>query len=405
MKNEHLDEKQLNNYSQGELPPREFLRMQTHLETCPKCQRRLDEMFPNIAQAEADLLLMDLSKENKDEFHLNYEEYLKPFIYGTINSVDKEIVESHVEVCAVCREDLRDLLNFHQELEREKEIQQLIKTGWWANLTSWFSQPNPKMVWLALAIILIFAGVGLIWSFLRKPAVEIAQEPDNPINIQNSANENVNLNLNLNQKTNTPTPDSDKTNNNQNKVASSKEPELANLVLPKFLNHLQPKENEPVRGDNALPAQKIPVISPTSQVIRDSSPVLNWQKIPNIESYEVTIFDEKDNRIAKVENIKGSSWRVPPLTKGKMYQWQVFGKIVSKDNKTTHFIGQGKFYIVSKRDENRIAQAKTGLEHGKALAEAGLLREATETIRQYLRQNPNSETAKRFLRQIEQFQK
>jgi hypothetical protein len=175
--------------------------------------------------------------------------------------------------------------------------------------------------------------------------------------------------------------------------------------LPKFLNHLQPKENEPVRGDNALPAQKIPVISPTSQVIRDSSPVLNWQKIPNIESYEVTIFDEKDNRIAKVENIKGSSWRVPPLTKGKMYQWQVFGKIVSKDNKTTHFIGQGKFYIVSKRDENRIAQAKTGLEHGKALAEAGLLREATETIRQYLRQNPNSETAKRFLRQIEQFQK
>jgi hypothetical protein len=203
MKNKHLDEKQLNNYGQGELPPREFLRMQTHLETCQECQRRLDEMFPNIAQAEEVLLIEGLHEVKTDEFHLNYEDYLKPFIYGTINLVDKEIVESHVEVCAVCREDLRDLLNFHQELEREKEIQQLIKITWRTSLTSWFSHLNPKALWLVATSIIFIVSVGLIWFFVSRPTKEVVQNQANTNNlstnqdVQTTPTENINQTVNL----------------------------------------------------------------------------------------------------------------------------------------------------------------------------------------------------------------
>ena len=130
MKSEHINKNEIKQYGESKLSPREFLRVQTHLETCEDCQRRLDEMFPNIAETEEALLIEDLREDKANDFHLNYEEHLKPFIYETIEAIDKEIVESHVEVCAECREDLRDLLNFHQELEREKEIRELSKAGW-----------------------------------------------------------------------------------------------------------------------------------------------------------------------------------------------------------------------------------------------------------------------------------
>lgn len=407
MNDEHINEKDFRKYGESELPPREFLRVQTHLEICEDCRRRLDEMFPNIAETEEALLINDLREEKADDFHLNYEEHLKPFIYETIDAVDKEIVESHVEVCAVCRGDLRDLLNFHQELEREKQIRELSKASWWTHFADWFSEPNRKAVWLAFAAILIFVGAGAAWLFLSKSSDEVVQNPTNIGKIENNqtapnTNENQAV-IETNQ--NSAVPKANSTAENQNAVESPKAIELANLVLPKFLDDLQVNEVGTLRGSDDSPSQKIAVISPNGKVIRDSSPVLTWQNVSNIQTYEVTVFDANDNRLAKNDAVGGNSWRVSNLPKGKIYKWQVSAKSVSADDKTTDFLGQGKFYIVSERDENRIKQAKDSLEKGKAFAEAGLLREAAKEFRKYLANNPNSEVAKKFLRQVEQAQR
>ncbi len=407
MNDEHINENEFKKYSERGLLPSEFLRFQTHLETCEKCQRRLDEMFPSITQREEVLLIDDLREVKADEFHLNYEEHLKPFVYETIDAIDKEIVESHVEICQACREDLRDLLNFHQELGREKEILELSKANWWTHLTAWFSYPNHKALWLTLASIMFIGSIGLIWFFVTQPTKEIVQNQANtnnlPINqdVQTTPIENINQTVNnLNQNSATPKSNSANTKN-QNAAAPKEEPEMAKLVLPKFLNNLRLNENDKVRGESDVPSQKIVVISPTGKVIRDSAPLLSWQNLPNIQSYEVTVFDENDNRLAKIEAIKGNSWRVSNLPKGKIYQWQVLGKSVATNGKTTNFIGQGKFYIVSERDENRINQAKDSLERGKALAEAGLLTEAKIEFDKYLRQNPDSKIAKMWRNQVE----
>ncbi len=404
---EHLNENELKQYGESNLSPREFLRLQAHLETCEGCQRRLAEMFPNIAEREEVLLIEDLQADVKYDFHLNYDEHLKPFIYENISVIDKEIVESHVEVCAVCREDLRDLLNFHRELEQEREIRELSKSHWWTQIANWFSAPNRKILWLACATILLCVGAGLAWLFLSKPTDEIAKKPSNAAVIENDQTvSNININqmpIPINQ--NTVTSKADSNSENQNAIETPKEPEVANLVLPKFLNDLRINENETLRGNNDSPTQKITVISPNATIIRDSSPILIWQNVPNIENYEITVFDENDNRIAKFENVKGNSQRISNLLKGKIYQWQVSAKSVLENGKQTDFIGQGKFYIISQADENKINQAKNSLEKGKAFAEAGLLAEAASQFRQYLKQNPNSENAKKFLRQIEQAQR
>lgn len=405
--NKHLGENELKNYGESELSPREFLRVQTHFEICEDCRRRLDEMFPNIAEREESFLIEDLRDELADDFHLNYDEYLKPFIYETISAVDKEIVESHVEVCAVCREDLRDLLSFHRELAQEKEIRELSKANWWTNLTDWISAPNHKAIWLAFASIILIIGAGLIWFFVSRSSNEVVQNPANSGNFQtNQIAPNTNSNetvIEANQNANLPKTNSNTAN--QNTDLPQKEVEMASLVFPKALNNLRFNESETLRGNDDGETQKISAISPNGKVIRSSSPVLAWQNVPNLQTFEVTIFDNDFNRVAKSDAVSGNSWRVPSLAKGKIYQWQVTGKAVSADGKTTNYLGQGKFYIVSERDENRINQAKNALEKGRAFAEAGLLTEAAGEFRKYLKENPNSENAKKFLRQIEQAQR
>ncbi len=408
MNDEHINEKDFKRYGESELSPREFLRVQTHLENCEDCRRRSDEMFPNIAETEEALLIEDLREDKANDFHLNYEEHLKPFVYETIDAIDKEIVESHIEVCAECREDLRDLLNFHQELEREKEIRELLKASWWTNLTDWFSQPNRKAIWLALATIIFIVGAGLVWLLMPKSPNEIVQNPSNTSDLQtNQTTPNSNESqavVEANQIVVAPKNNSANAEN-KNVIVPAKEPELANLVLPKFLKDLKIEKVGTLLGSDDSPPQKIVVISPNGTVIRDSSPVLTWQNVPNIQTFEVAVFDENDNRLAKNDGVSGNSWRVPNLPKGKIYQWQVSAKSVSADGKTTNFIGQGKFYIVSQADESRINQAIDALEKGKAFAEVGLLRDAAAEFRKYLKENPNSENAKKFLRQVEQAQR
>lgn len=402
--NEHLIENELKGYGESNLPPREFLRVQAHLEICEDCQRRLDEMFPNIVGREEMLFLQDLSEETTQEFHLNYDEHLKPYIYETINAVDREIVESHVGICMMCREDLRDILQFHDELEREKEIRELSKSGFWTQVSDWFAAPNRKAVWLALTAILITFSVSLIWFFMPRSTVEVVQDQTNSNTLLITENvENLPLENKLPHNQNTELQKKNQTNSvNQNSDLPEKEIEMASLILPNVLNDLRINESATLRGNEDLPTQKIKVISPNGNVIRNSSPVLSWTSAANVENYEVSIFDNDFNRISKIEDIKVSSWRVSNLKKGKIYQWQVSAKTVLADGKTQNFLGQGKFYIVSQQDENKINQAKNALERGKAFAEAGLLSEAANEFRKYLKENPNSENAKKFLRQINQ---
>lgn len=367
-------------------------------------------MFPNIAETEEVLFLQDLQVDTAaDNFHLNYEEHLKPYIYETISEFDREIVESHVEICAECRGDLRDLLQFHEELEREKQIRKLSKPSWWQNLTEWFSVPNRKAVWLAFASVLVFISAGLIWFFIPRPANEIAENtsnlgnlPTNQAIIENQAvNEENRYSVLPNNREN-------KNINRENKTASpeptEKEAEIANLVLPKFLDDLRTNQNETLRGNGGLPVQKIAFVAPNGMVIRENSPVLTWENNPNVQSFEVSVFDEFDNRLTKAENLTGNKWRVPNLAKGKLYKWQVTGKSISENGQELKYLGQGKFYIISQAAENRINAARNALERGRAFAEAGLLTEAAKEFRKYLKENPNSENAKKFLRQIEQAQ-
>ncbi len=405
---EHIVKKHLEKYGKRELSSAERVKVILHLSKCEVCLREFQEMFPNITNPNREIILPSSEAATDEPFHLNFEEHFQPFVDNEISEIDREIVESHVKVCSFCAASLRDLQEFRQKLELQTIVAGQNQTGFWQKIAAFFDQ-NYKSLALAFGLVLTI-GLGIMfWLKFPKGEETIAQNSpipfEPPIKSENS-NGADNVNQQITVETNKNSNKSENTNQQpKNAVESPKEVELANLVLPKFLNDLRIEETGTVRGSNDLPTQKIAVISPNGSVIRGSSPVLRWQNVPNIQSFEVSVFDNDFNPVAKIDSVSGNSWRVANLPKGKIYQWQVSAKSVAADGKATNFIGQSKFYIVSERDENRIKQAKDGLEKGKAFAEAGLLREAAGEFRRYLTENPNSETARKFLRQVEQGQR
>jgi hypothetical protein len=404
---EHLEKNLLQKYGNRQLNPAELISVVTHLESCEQCYKEFSEIFPQIDQTTAEFNHVII---NQDEpFHLDYDEHLRPYIDETINEIDRDIIESHLENCSSCSHQVRDLREFKESLELKKlkqEIAEKAKESVWTKFGSWFTA-NTKF--LAFASLLIAASLLGLFAFFNFPKpndqvknesnINVAVPIQTPITaatvevvtpasiIESNINKPTPTLKNANTAT-TPTPKP-----SPKPAITPQETELAEIKLPNYLKDLQTKTDK-LRGNNDGRAEQIPILSPNGKVIRESSPTLNFTKIEGIESYEVSIYDGS-TRIKK-ETISANSWRVPVnLPNGKLYEWQVSAKSGDKN-----YLGQGKFYVVSQAEENKIRQAKDSLQRGKAFAKAGLLDDARREFKQYLKQNPGSQSAKKLLRQL-----
>lgn len=333
-------------------------------------------MYPNIAAA-GGLFFEEAPAEAPAEFHLNYDEHLKPFVYGEIPEVDREIVTGHVETCADCRADLRDLLEFHRELEREKELAALSKRGFLASISEWLGEFRKPPFWLAFASVAAILGVAVWYSATRPKVAEIAARSGSSITApalpELPAPE--------------PTP-----------AENSRPPEIAALAIPDFLRELRPTDRDETLRGGPTDSLRLTVTGPNGIALLGSQPILRWRPVPEASDYDVLITDSEFNRVAFVDRVTGSSWKPPALAKGRTYRWQVEARSTGSGRR---WLGQGVFHIVGERAEARIAAAKDPVERGRALAEAGLFKEAAAELRRYLRNNPTSPIARNYLRQIE----
>jgi hypothetical protein len=403
---EHLNKNLLQKYGNRQLNPAELISVVTHLENCGKCYKEFTEMFPQINQT-----IADFNKEiiNRNEpFHLDYDEHLRPYIDETINEIDREIIESHLENCSSCSHQVRDLREFKESLELKKlkqEIAEKAKESVWTKFGNWFTANTRILAFGSLLIVVSLLGLFAFFNLPKQndqakvePNINVAvpiQTPNvtptdgvvtpTPTNIKVETNVNKPLptvkNVNV---TATPTP---------SPTITPQETELAEIKLPNYLKDLRTKTDS-LRGNSDGKTEQIAIISPNGKVIRETSPTLNFNKLEGIETYEVSIYN--GSTLIKKEIISSNSWRVSvTLSKEKLYEWQVSAKSGDKN-----YLGQGKFYIVSQVDENKIRRAKDSLQRGKAFAEAGLIDDARREFKQYLKQNPGSQSAKKLLLQI-----
>jgi hypothetical protein len=396
---EHIVKEILEKYGRRELDSAERIKTILHLSKCNICHNEYQKMFPNQTNPNQNVSLPLIDNE---PFHLEFEEHLQPFVDNQISEVDRVIVESHIKNCDYCATSLRDLQEFSNTLRLQKIVdEQGQREGFWQRVSGFVSNNFRP---LALAFSVLFAiCLGLFWwintpKIVETDIVEVLPTPNvSPLainsqtpqiantNISNSNKNTQNQNI-QNKNANIPTP-------TPNPTITPQETELAELKLPNYLKDLRTKTDN-LRGNNDGRTEQIVIVSPHGIVIRESSPSLNFKKLEGVEFYEISIYDGS-TQIRK-ETISANSWRVPVnLPKGKLYEWQVSAK--SGDQ---NYLGQGKFYVISQADGNKIRQAKDTLQRGKTFAEAGLIEDAKREFQQYLKQNPGSQTAKNALKQL-----
>ncbi|MCU0350976.1 MAG: hypothetical protein MUF43_09145 [Flavobacterium sp.] len=374
-----------------------------HLESCQECKNLFQEIIP------------------PNPFHLNYDEHILPFAENTINEIDRKIVEEHIKECSLCLYQINDFKEFvkpkviiaHSEFQEEKS------KSW--SILDLFNFRILTFASLLFGIVLI--GVFVLFNNFTNPGEgnkksdkdevvigpvksanqitpipkpttkNVADNSDNSIKVEKTPNTGVNSNSNSIPSPKT-TPAIPISPANDLPKIQSEATEMASLKLPNYLNDLQTNKIK-LQGSEDLSVQKIENLSPHGIVIKSSKPVLNWQKVDNISSYEISIYDKNQNQLKK-ETVTSNSWQVPiTLKKGAIYEWQVFA---GKDSK--QFLGKGKFYVLGQKADNQIKKAKNSFQRGKALAEAGFLQEAIIEFRNYLKQNPKSKITKEMLRQI-----
>lgn len=105
---EHLSVQQIERYCQRALSPAELLEADDHIAACAPCRQQLAEAM----QASLTFAWVgDKSEVAAGMEHLAYEQ-LEAYVDSALDEVDREIVESHLELCAECVAEVRDLRAF-----------------------------------------------------------------------------------------------------------------------------------------------------------------------------------------------------------------------------------------------------------------------------------------------------
>jgi hypothetical protein len=152
------------------------------------------------------------------------------------------------------------------------------------------------------------------------------------------------------------------------------------------------------------------VLEPAGNVLNTNQPAFRWSAMEGATGYVVEVYDEQFKLVASSPQLTSLSWTTT-LPYGNVYSWQV--KAIKDGQEITSPrppAPQAKFRVLDEKKVNELARAKRayGSSHltlALLYADAGLLKEAEQELRQVQRANPNSNLVRPLLRQIRALQR
>lgn len=168
---EHLTSQSIELFRKGLMSPVELLQAGDHLSACPACREQaagrmvMDKVFNSL---NADL---NSAGALEASTHLSYEQ-TAAYVDQRMDDVEREIANSHLQLCEECKEDVRDLSAFRATLNRETERQQLSQPARQEKETA---LRQPLGLWQRLrplgllAFALLIATVLISLFFLSRP--------------------------------------------------------------------------------------------------------------------------------------------------------------------------------------------------------------------------------------------
>jgi hypothetical protein len=413
---EHLSQAQLAGYSGRTLYPDELLAVDSHLASCDECHERLSRILPGVEK-----LAVGPSFESGEEpFHLDYDQHLQPYVDGTANELDREIVDSHVAQCSKCANELSDLFAFKEQPVGAAVHTSKPRKQW---LPHWRLLPNPALAAAVVIAVFVLTMAVIRWTKYptsrpvenveSKPSPapteqttqttpsnpEVAKQPrEEPVIVLNDAGGQVTV-------------------NQQGRVDGLHElpPDLRESV-EKALATRQLRTSPALTGwttgaanlRSELEQQStFAPLNPTDLVVETDRPTFRWRALEGGRDYVVTVFDDKLRQVATSGQVTGTEWTTPTsLERGVIYSWQVTAlkdgeKVISPKPP----LPEARFRILDQSAVAELAKLKksAGSSHlvmGVFYWKHGLIEKSVREFRALAQANPSSAAVKELLASI-----
>jgi anti-sigma factor RsiW len=418
MMTEHLTEQIIELYRRREIDPVARQRTDAHLAQCDVCLARVADPQQSALAFNA-LTEAFLPSNAEQSFHLSPAE-LKAYVSGAAGEPDRVICESHFEICAQCSEERR-LLSTVRVPDQAKAKPRLHK--WWPASISF----TPARAAAAIALLGIVVLAIVLWRqrstrdesarsrptetplVLSSPAPANEVTPNageqpgvsNPPMLVRLIDNNREIRLNQDGKL-TGLDEFDESAQRMARAALAGE----NLTKPGVLNDLRSPPINLLGGPSSDSVFEL--ISPLGRVVSEQRPTLSWQRLSGAADYVVSVFDANFNRVVQSPRLSKPVWILStPLPRGQTYSWEVTA--VKDDKEITAPIApapRAQFRIIEADKLNALTKLKgqkpvSHLALGLMYARFGLIDDAEKEFRRLVKENPDSEAAKKLLHTVQ----
>lgn len=401
---EHPTQRELDDYCRRVLAPSAFLSVHRHVLTCSRCAEHCNS--PEfVARDLSHLREALISAPDEAPYHLSAVE-MKRYAQGTMNEIDFEIAESHLETCGTCRGQVR-------QTSTPGRTVGVPFAGRWQPMRI------AAAVLVGVAVILV-----ALWLLRSRPAEgrdEIAwpaSASPSPVSVENSPTPQISpgvvdeFALVLSDGSRKVTVDQKGTLAGLERLPSRIQERVGEALRTGRLEQspvLAQLAGEPstLLGDSS-DGMPFRLVGPLGQIVRSQQPTFRWRALAGAESYKVIVTDAELNQVAASAPLTATEWRVTkPLPPGGIYSWQVTAlkdgaEIISPVMPAP----QAKFKVLDSATARMLSQAERAysdshLTLGVLYAEAGLLEEAEQELRLLVRDNPRADVAQKLLRSVQ----
>ena len=351
---EHLTRDDLLRLWQQQLSPDARLRALQHLRDCRACAALLDGEPRVDAEAASIRAILAASEER----HLDVDTELHPYIDGRLEGAEREIVESHLDDCALCRDDVETLRALRVERPPRARI--------WP--------------WVAAAMLALAIAIAAFVA-LRNDAPRVVDVPQPPPATPRRVS---------------PPPEPIAYANADWTQAVDAALESGSLPAPR---HPVPHSPDVLRGGEPAAASSL---EPAGVAVDTTRPRLSWQGVPDAE-YVVAIF-AGDEAIARSNPLRALRWTPSrDLQRGVTYTWQV--EMLSGGERRIlpePPAPPAMFRVISREEHAELASARARHPEDHLLlavlaARAGLQREAEAALQKLREREPRDPRLQRLL--------
>lgn len=429
------------------LPDAELKDVARHLAECQDCHQEFTcELGRQRPSAKVGFTLAPEFWFRHD--HIDFDQ-LVSLADNKLDEIQCEIIDVHLKACETCREDVRSFLAFraktapamdvsYASIRREPFREKSPRTSWWHALPL-------KPAYAIAAIVLVVVAIVVTTMLLKRRAETLEAKKDQPaqINILPSPTP-ANINAASQPSPSTPefpkvpgatsspsvvdtgavavlkdgqrqiTVDRDGRLTGLDDLPPTTQREIADAAVaegierPEVLSRLA-GETSGLRGTNS--GQSFKLLSPGRTVVIGDQPVFKWEKLPGAANYWVYVGDARGREVVRSDELPSEhlEWATPkPLKRGEVYSWSVIAVVDGKEIVSPGAASpEMKFQVLPASSVQQIDQLKKTRSHlalGVFYGKAGLLKEAEKEFQQLVQMNPQSELARKLLRNVRSLQ-